>query len=118
MRNNIYIFIKVYYMSPILCFLRRIISRINTIKSRLILIILLYLKLVEGPGDNKNQFYFHNQLLQFLFHDQLLQFILLLYFCNQSLQFLLLILNFQTNWLLEYLMKCFKILIFVLLFHF
>ena len=39
-----YIFIKVYYVCPILYFFRQIVSRINTIKSWLILIILLYFK--------------------------------------------------------------------------
>ena len=38
------IFIKFYYISPILYFFRLIVSRINTIKLRFILIIALYFK--------------------------------------------------------------------------
>ena len=84
MRTKICIFIKVYYISPIIYCFRQIVSRINTIKSWFILITLLYCisKLVKGWHDIKNPILFHNQLLQLL---------LCFYFQTQFLQFLFLI---------------------------
>ena len=73
------IFIKVFYVCPILYLFRRMISWKNSIKSWFILIILCISKFVKGWGGIKNSilFYFHNQLFQFLF---------LSYFQNQLLQ--------------------------------
>ena len=71
MSSNIRVLIKIYFISPILYF-GWIVSRINTIKSWLTLIIFLYL--VKGWGGIKNPFYFC-----FYFHNQLLQSLLLLY---------------------------------------
>ena len=87
---NICIFIRVYYISPTLNFFRQIMSRINTIKCRFILIKLCISKFFKGWGGIKNPFQFQNQLLQFLF----------------------LIINFPTNLLLEYLITFFFCFVF------
>ena len=115
------IFIKVYYISPILYFFRQMISTINTIKFKFILILLLYFKVCfKGRGSIKNSFCFQNQLLQFLFflyfQNQVLQFLFLFYFQNQFLKFLFLPTCFLANLLLKYLITFLKILLFVFLF--
>ena len=56
MSSNIRILIKIYYISSIFNFIRQIISRINPIKSRFILIIHLYFKACCWMGWNQKYF--------------------------------------------------------------
>ena len=88
MCTNIYIFIKTYYISTFLYFLRLIISRMNSIEPRFILIIPLYFKVCTRMRQIKISFYFHNHLSQFLF---------LLYFHNLILTFFFLSTCLRTN---------------------
>ena len=90
MCTNICIFNNVYYICPILYFFRKIISRINSIESRFILIILCISKFVKGWGGIK-------KLCKSKTHNQLLIFIFLLYFHNLFLAFLFLLKCFLTN---------------------
>ena len=67
MNSNIRILIKIYYICSIFYFIRQIISRINSIESRFILIIRLYFKVCSSMWRNQNFLmkisWIHNQFL-------------------------------------------------------
>ena len=51
MSSNIRILMKIYYICSIFYFIRQIISRINSIESRFILVIRLYFKICQWVGS-------------------------------------------------------------------